>query len=153
MFYTRVRHLNKSSSKMQKMDLAKVQIKPLSGEIDWLVWKYRIQIFQNYYPGVPIYMEWQWEHGISSLKIKKNLWNELNSGLSKKNEAVLPDMLLSCKILDILQNEYHSFKSSLLLLGEEKGTIDDLSTQLCSHEREFKLSGKREQFRARNFYR
>lgn len=68
----------------------------------------------------------------------KNLWNELNSGLTKKNEVRLPDMLLNCKILDILPNEYQSFKSSWLLLSEDKRTADELTTQLCSHEREFK---------------
>ena len=65
----------------------------------------------------------------------KNLWNELNSGLQNKNEAKLPELLLNCKILDILPGEFRSFKSSWLLLGEDKRTVDELTTQLCSFER------------------
>lgn len=33
------------------MDLAKVQIKPLTGESDWLIWKYRIKFILQYHPG------------------------------------------------------------------------------------------------------
>lgn len=65
----------------------------------------------------------------------KNLWNELNLGLERKQESQLPSMLLICKILDTLPQEYKSFKSSWLLLNEEKRTIDELTTQLCSQER------------------
>ncbi|GBL82723.1 hypothetical protein AVEN_263778-1 [Araneus ventricosus] len=50
----------------------------------------------------------------------KNLWNELNLGLERKQEAQLPEMLLICKILDTLPQEYRSFKSSWLLLNEDK---------------------------------
>ncbi|GBN39299.1 hypothetical protein AVEN_70630-1 [Araneus ventricosus] len=68
----------------------------------------------------------------------KNLWNELNLGLESKQEAQLPEMLLICKILDTLPQEYRSFKSIRLLLNEGKRTIDELTTQLCTQERENK---------------
>lgn len=47
-------------------------------------------------------------------------------------------MLLICKILDTLAHEYHSFKSSWLLLNEDKRTNDRLTTKLFSQERENK---------------
>ncbi|XP_071037896.1 uncharacterized protein [Parasteatoda tepidariorum] len=68
----------------------------------------------------------------------KNLWNDLNSGLESKNENRLPEMLLICKILDTLPLNYRTFKSSWLLLNDEKRTLDELTTQLCTHEREIK---------------
>ena len=68
----------------------------------------------------------------------KNLWNDLNLGLERKQEAQLPEMLLICKILDTLPQEYRSFKSSWLLLNDDKRTLDQLTTQLCSYERENK---------------
>ena len=68
----------------------------------------------------------------------KNLWNDLNNGLKMKKESKLPEMLLICKILDTLPSNYRSFKSSWLLLSDEKRTLDELTTQLCTHERELK---------------
>ncbi|GBM60600.1 hypothetical protein AVEN_183646-1, partial [Araneus ventricosus] len=67
----------------------------------------------------------------------KNLWNELNLGLERKQDQ-LPEMLLICKILDTLPQEYRSFYSSWLLLNEDKRTIDEFTTQLCTQERENK---------------
>lgn len=68
----------------------------------------------------------------------KNLWNDLNSGLENKKKNRLPEMLLICKILDTLPLKYCSFKSSWLLLSDEKRTLDKLTTQMCTHERELK---------------
>ena len=68
----------------------------------------------------------------------KNLRNDLNSGLKNKIENRLPEMLLICKILDMLPLNYRSFKSSWLLLSDDKRTLDELTTQLCTHERELK---------------
>jgi len=69
----------------------------------------------------------------------KTLWNELNNGLISKGETRLPEMLLICKILHILPStEYQSFKSSWLLLSEEKQSVDELVMQLCSFERDVK---------------
>ncbi|KFM83280.1 hypothetical protein X975_07020, partial [Stegodyphus mimosarum] len=70
-------------------------------------------------------------------KLKK-LWNELNSGLDNKEENRLPEMLLICKILDTLPPSYRTFKSSWLLLSDEKRTLKELTTQLCTHERELR---------------
>lgn len=211
----------------ETMDLAKVQIKPLAGESEWQVWKYRIKFILKSHTGAlevvqgklvkpnvrdaeatdaavrtkyekdekeyqkgnnsamiiltnsmteetlqkvmrfesarEIWLElhtlyeassenqlynicmqffqFKWndnENIASHLSKLKNLWNELNSGLQNKKEPTLPELLLNCKILDILPTEYVSFKSSWLLLGEDKRTIDELTTQLCSYEREFK---------------
>lgn len=72
----------------------------------------------------------------------KNLWNELNNGLESKGEKQLPEMLLICKILDTLPPNYRNFKSSWLLLSDEKRTLDELTTQLCTHERELKKDSK-----------
>ncbi|GBM62771.1 hypothetical protein AVEN_41501-1 [Araneus ventricosus] len=47
-------------------------------------------------------------------------------------------MLLICKILDTLPQEYRSFKSSWLLLNDDKRTTDELTIQLCTQERENK---------------
>lgn len=212
------------------MDLAKVQIKPLAGESDWQVWKYRIKFILNCHTGAlevvqgilvkpeilaagadenvrtqyekdlknfqkantsamvvltnsmteetlqkvmrfesarEIWIElhklyeassenqlynicmqffqfkWNESENIAAhLSKLKNLWNELNSGLQNKNEATLPELLLNCKILDILPSEYISFKSSWLMLGDDKRTVDELTTQLCSYEREFKSREK-----------
>ena len=68
----------------------------------------------------------------------KTLWNELNSGLQAKGESKLPEMMLICKILHILPSEYQTFKSSWMLLSEEKQSVEELITQLCSFERDIK---------------
>lgn len=81
-----------------------------------------------------------WENGdmAAHLSKLKNLWEELNKGLEMKRENRLPEMLLICKILDSLPPCYRPFKSTWLLLSDEKRTLDELTTQLCSHERELK---------------
>lgn len=81
---------------------------------------------------------WSNEDMAAHLSKLKNLWNDLNSGLESKKENRLPEMLLICKILDTLPLNYRSFKSSWLLLSDEKRTLDELTTQLCTHERELK---------------
>ena len=58
----------------------------------------------------------------------KNLWNDLNNGLKMKKESKLPEMLLICKILDILPLNYSSFKSSWLFLSDEKRTSGELTS-------------------------
>lgn len=81
---------------------------------------------------------WSNEDMAAHLSKLKNLWNDLNSGLENKKENRLPEMLLICKILDTLPLSYRSFKSSWLLLSDEKRTLDELTTQLCTHERELR---------------
>ncbi|KFM58020.1 Retrovirus-related Pol polyprotein from transposon TNT 1-94, partial [Stegodyphus mimosarum] len=81
---------------------------------------------------------WSGDDMAAHLSKLKNLWNELNSRLENKEENKLPEMLLICKILDTLPPSYHIFKSSWLLLSDEKRTLDELTTQLCTHERELR---------------
>ena len=66
----------------------------------------------------------------------KTLWNELNNGLQAKGESKLPEMMLICKILHILPSEYQTFKSSWMLLSDEKQSVEELIVQLCSFERD-----------------
>jgi len=47
---------------------------------------------------------------------------------------------LICKILHILPGEYQAFKSSWMLLSDEKQCFDELVTKLCSFERDIKTS-------------
>ena len=42
----------------------------------------------------------------------KTLWNELNTDLQQKGGNKLPNMMLICKILNILPSEYQMFKTS-----------------------------------------
>jgi len=49
-------------------------------------------------------------------------------------------MMLICKIQHILPSEYQEFKSSWMLLSDDKQTADELITQLCSFERDIKSS-------------
>ena len=69
----------------------------------------------------------------------KTLWNELNIGLQQKGENQLPDMMLICKILHILPVEYQTFKTSWMLLSDNRQTIDEMVNQLCVFERDAKL--------------
>jgi hypothetical protein len=66
----------------------------------------------------------------------KMLWNELNVGLQAAGKNQLPEMLLVCKIMHILPTSFQSFKSSWMMLSEDKQSVDDLVTQLCTFERE-----------------
>lgn len=68
----------------------------------------------------------------------KMLWNELNVGLQAAGKNQLPEMLLVCKVMHILPSSFQTFKSSWLMLSEDKQSIDDLVTQLCAFEREMK---------------
>ncbi|XP_067119164.1 uncharacterized protein [Centruroides vittatus] len=72
----------------------------------------------------------------SHLSKLKNIWNDLNVELTKdKGMEKLPDLLLICKVLDTLPDDYFSFKSSWLLILRKDRTIDNLTVQLCSYER------------------
>ena len=69
----------------------------------------------------------------------KSLWNQLNNGLKAKNENELPDLMLIFKILHILPAEFETFSSSwMLLTKDETKTLDELTTQLCMYERNFR---------------
>lgn len=69
----------------------------------------------------------------------KNIWNSLNLEMAKGDNAVsLPDILLICKIIETLPTEYFSFKSSWLLMPKSERSIDNLTAQLCAHEKALK---------------
>lgn len=71
----------------------------------------------------------------------KNLWFELNNGLKAKNENALPDLILVCKTLQILPGDFENFRSSWMLLSKnEEKTFEELITQLCMYERNFRKS-------------
>ncbi|KAI5642431.1 gag-polypeptide of LTR copia-type domain-containing protein [Phthorimaea operculella] len=66
----------------------------------------------------------------------KNLWHRMKQELSKEDEAKeLPEVLLICKILDTLPAEYFSFKSSWMLMDKKDRTIENITSQLCAHEK------------------
>ena len=52
----------------------------------------------------------------------KNLWNQLKLEIKigENCTCALPDVFLMCKILETLPNEYFSFKSSWLLMGQNR---------------------------------
>jgi hypothetical protein len=208
------------------MDLTKLQIKPLSGSVDWPIWKRRIRNFLDYHDGAlnvidgllvkPAPLDanatevqrkqfsektdqfrkansysksiitsaltedtyrkvmdketakevwdelkrnfeasskdqlfkicsdffgfsWNMNDDVSCHVAKlKTLWNELNTGLEQKGENKLPDMMLICKILHILPVEYQTFKTSWMLLADEKQTVNEMVNQLCTVERDVK---------------
>lgn len=64
----------------------------------------------------------------------KNIWSELSQNLKKDNKE-LPELLLICKILDTLGEEYTSFKSSWLLVPKAERTVESLTNHLCAFER------------------
>lgn len=68
-----------------------------------------------------------------------SLFTELNNGLRIKKENQLPEMLLVCKVLQILPASYKNFRSSWMLLSKdsERG-FEALVTKLCMFERNFK---------------
>ena len=79
----------------------------------------------------------------------KSLWNELNTDLVAKQENKLPVLMLVCKVLHILPDEFETFRSSWMLLTKDAGkTFDELTRQLCMFERNFKktATAKSEKF-------
>src|SRR5436190_5983112 len=74
----------------------------------------------------------------------KNIWNNLNIELNNgENANKLPDLLLICKILDTLPPEYFSFKASWQLMAKCERTVENLTGQLCAHERALKATSSR----------
>lgn len=67
---------------------------------------------------------------ISSLK---GIWYELNSALNTTGD--LPEILLIYQILHTLPSEYFGFKSSWLLMSKTDRTVNNLTVQLCAHEK------------------
>lgn len=74
----------------------------------------------------------------------KNLWHNLKLEISKADEGKdLPELLLICKILDTLPESNFSFKSSWMLMSKKDRTVENLTSQLCAHEKAL-LYGKEE---------
>lgn len=69
----------------------------------------------------------------------KTLWSDLKLELVKTEKCELPNILLICKILDTLPDNYFSFKSSWMLISKTDRTIENLTTQLCAYERSISL--------------
>ncbi len=68
----------------------------------------------------------------------RSLWNELNNGLQARNESKLPDLMLVCKVLHILPNQFETFQSSWMLLAKDDNkSFEELTVQLCMFERNF----------------
>lgn len=75
----------------------------------------------------------------------KSLWNELNNGLIAKGEVALPELLLICKMLQILPRNFETFCSSwMLLTNNAEKTFEHLTVQLCMFERNFKKNTESE---------
>jgi hypothetical protein len=84
------------------------------------------------------FFAFSWINGEDLAKLK-NLWFELNNGLKAKNENALPDLILVCKVLQILPGDFENFRSSWMLLSKnEEKTFEELITQLCMYERNFR---------------
>lgn len=62
----------------------------------------------------------------------KTVWYDLNNEIEGND---LPEILLICKILDTLPEQYFNFKSSWLLMNKSERNIENLTTQVCSFER------------------
>ena len=77
----------------------------------------------------------------------KSLWSELNNGLKSRNEQPLPELLLVCKTMQILPDQFENFKSSWMLLTKnEERSFDEMTNQLCMYERNFrKFEDKKEE--------
>ena len=66
----------------------------------------------------------------------RRLWSEINSGFTNRKENTLPELLLVCKILNILPSEFSVFKSSwMMITRDEDKSLDELIMQLCLFER------------------
>ncbi|KAG5877304.1 hypothetical protein JTB14_021099 [Gonioctena quinquepunctata] len=72
----------------------------------------------------------------------KNLWNELQVEIAKDEEVAnssckcnLPEILLICKMLGILPDEYFLFRSSWLLMAKAESRTDNVTNQLYAYEK------------------
>lgn len=76
--------------------------------------------------------KWQENEDVSTHISKiRNLWDELNNGLKMKGEHKLPDMLLVCKILNILPKNFEMFRSNWMMMsGEKDKTVDELARSI-----------------------
>lgn len=79
----------------------------------------------------------------SHLSKLKNIWNNLKIEVSKdiESKCQLPELLLICKVLGTLPEEYFSFKSSWLLMAKSDRTIENLTNQLYAYEKALSFKG------------
>ena len=80
---------------------------------------------------------WSSDNGVSThVANLKRLWNEMNTGLKAKGENELPDLILVCKTLHILPENFETFRQSwMLLTNDTEKTFDELTMQLCMFQR------------------
>jgi gag-polypeptide of LTR copia-type len=75
----------------------------------------------------------------------RTTWGKLNVEIAKTNvkykDLGLPDVLLNCKILGSLSDEYFGFKASWMMQKEGERTVENLQTKLIAHERELLKKG------------
>lgn len=67
-------------------------------------------------------------------KLKHEILKDKTSS-GNKCAFELPELLLICKILATLPEEYFSFKSSWMLMLKSNRTIDNLTSQLWAHKK------------------
>lgn len=75
-------------------------------------------------------------HASHLIKLK-NMWNELRQNLTEdtRNNSAFQVLLLICKRLGSLPNEYLSFKSTWMIMLRHDRTVDNLRNQLCAYEK------------------
>ena len=72
----------------------------------------------------------------------KTLFNDFNAGFRRSGMQGLPEILLILKILNSLPKEYLSFVTSWKMLSTAERSIERLTTELCSFQRELKRNNK-----------
>ena len=73
------------------------------------------------------------------------MWLELNNELQARKENPLPEILLVCKILQVLPIQFETFKTSWMLLTKnEERKFEEMSAQLTMYERNHKERQEKE---------
>ena len=72
----------------------------------------------------------------------KTLFNDFNAEFRRSGMQELPETLLILKILNSLPKEYLSFVTSWKMLSTAERSIERLTTELCSFQRELKRNNK-----------
>ena len=72
----------------------------------------------------------------------KTLFNDFNAEFRRSDMQELPEILLILKILNSLPKEYLSFVTSWKMLSTAERSIERLTTELCSFQRELKRNNK-----------
>ena len=72
----------------------------------------------------------------------KTLFNDFNAEFRRSGMQELPEILLILKIFNSLPKEYLSFVTSWKMLSTAERSIERLTTELCSFQRELKRNNK-----------